>query len=150
MRPDLFLAHTALSRRSALGLAGAAALGVAGLTGASPAAAAGPSEAMGGAGYDDVMFDVAFAEGGGWAPSRYGPTDQRGTFNEVTAAKTASALRLLADGYPVKTYNLGELDPVAFGRIVARKRVLDGRQALDRDTWEAAGWTYRALGRRAG
>ena len=109
MRPDLFLTHTALSRRSALGLAGAAALGVAGLTGASPAAAAGPSEAMGDAGYDDVMFDVAFAEGGGWAPSRYGPTDQRGTFNEVTAAKTASALRLLADGYPVKTYNLGEL-----------------------------------------
>jgi hypothetical protein len=56
-----------------------------------------------------VMFDVAFAEGGGWAPSRYGPTDQRGTFNEVTAAKTASALALLDDHHPVKTYNLGEL-----------------------------------------
>jgi UDPglucose 6-dehydrogenase len=28
--------------------------------------------------------------------------------------------------------------------------VLDGRQALDRDVWEAAGWSYRALGRRAG
>lgn len=108
MRPDLFLAHTALSRRSALGLAGVAALGVAGLTGASPAAAAGRSEVMGGD-YDDVMFDVAFAEGGGWAPSRYGPTDQRGTFNEVTAAKTAAALRLLDDSHPVKTYNLGEL-----------------------------------------
>ena len=109
MRPDLFLAHTALSRRSALGLAGVAALGVAGLTGASPAAAAERSELMGGGDYDDVMFDVAFAEGGGWAPSRYGPTDQRGTFNEVTAAKTASALHLLDDSHPVKTYNLGEL-----------------------------------------
>jgi UDPglucose 6-dehydrogenase len=43
-----------------------------------------------------------------------------------------------------------ELDPVAFGHVVARKRVLDGRNALDRDTWEAAGWAYRALGRRAG
>ena len=43
-----------------------------------------------------------------------------------------------------------ELDPEAFGRVVRSKRVLDGRNALDRDAWEAAGWTYRALGRRAG
>jgi len=43
-----------------------------------------------------------------------------------------------------------ELDPVAFGRVVAKKRVLDGRNALDRDAWESAGWAYRALGRRAG
>ena len=42
------------------------------------------------------------------------------------------------------------LDPVAFGRVVASKRVLDGRNALDREAWTAAGWTYRALGRRAG
>ncbi len=43
-----------------------------------------------------------------------------------------------------------QLDPVAFGQIVASKRVLDGRNALDREAWTAAGWTYRALGRRAG
>ena len=41
-----------------------------------------------------------------------------------------------------------ELDPVAFGSVVAQKRVLDGRNALDRAGWRAAGWTYRALGRR--
>ena len=41
-----------------------------------------------------------------------------------------------------------ELDPVAFGKVVRQKRVLDGRNALDRDKWEAAGWSYRALGRR--
>ncbi|SNS31517.1 Putative cyclase [Geodermatophilus pulveris] len=111
MRADLFAAHAALSRRSALGLAGAAALGVAGLAGASPAAATGPRGGGGGdaGGYDDEMFDVASAEGGGWAPSRYGAGDQRGTFNEVTAATTAAALQLLADGGPVRTYNLGEL-----------------------------------------
>jgi len=40
-----------------------------------------------------------------------------------------------------------ELDPVAFGEVVAQKRVLDGRNALDRDAWTAAGWTYRVLGR---
>jgi UDPglucose 6-dehydrogenase len=33
--------------------------------------------------------------------------------------------------------------------VVAPRRVLDGRNALDREVWEAAGWTYRALGRRA-
>ncbi|GAB3321515.1 UDP-glucose/GDP-mannose dehydrogenase family protein [Geodermatophilus aquaeductus] len=43
-----------------------------------------------------------------------------------------------------------ELDPVAFGALVRQKRVLDGRNALDREAWTAAGWTYRALGRRAG
>jgi UDPglucose 6-dehydrogenase len=41
-----------------------------------------------------------------------------------------------------------ELDPVAFGEVVRRKRILDGRNALDRARWEAAGWSYRALGRR--
>ena len=41
-----------------------------------------------------------------------------------------------------------ELDPGAFGQVVRRKRVLDGRNALDRARWEAAGWSYRALGRR--
>jgi UDPglucose 6-dehydrogenase len=61
------------------------------------------------------------------------------------AAARADAVLLLTEW---KQYR--ELDPVAFGTVVARKRVLDGRNALDRDRWEAAGWTYRALGRRAG
>lgn len=43
-----------------------------------------------------------------------------------------------------------ELDPIAFGNVVAKKRVLDGRNALNREAWTSAGWTYRALGRRAG
>jgi UDPglucose 6-dehydrogenase len=40
-----------------------------------------------------------------------------------------------------------ELDPEQVGRLVARRAVLDGRNALDRAAWESAGWTYRALGR---
>jgi UDPglucose 6-dehydrogenase len=40
-----------------------------------------------------------------------------------------------------------DLDPVAFGRIVAERRVLDGRNALDGKAWAAAGWSYRAFGR---
>ena len=59
------------------------------------------------------------------------------------AAERADAVLLLTEW---KQYR--ELDPVSFGRVVARKRVLDGRNALDRERWEAAGWAYRALGRR--
>lgn len=59
------------------------------------------------------------------------------------AAKGADAVLLLTEWKQFR-----ELDPVAFGRVVRQKRVLDGRNALDRDKWEAAGWSYRALGRR--
>jgi UDPglucose 6-dehydrogenase len=61
------------------------------------------------------------------------------------AAERADAVLVLTEWQQYRT-----LDPVAFGRVVARKAVLDGRNALDRDAWEAAGWSYRALGRRAG
>ena len=59
------------------------------------------------------------------------------------AAERADAVLLLTEW---KQYR--ELDPVSFGRVVPRKRVLDGRHALDRERWDAAGWSYRALGRR--
>ncbi len=59
------------------------------------------------------------------------------------AAERADAVLVLTEW---KQYR--ELDPVAFGQVVRQKRVLDGRNALDRARWEAAGWTYRALGRR--
>ena len=114
MRPDLLLAHTELSRRSVLGLAGAAAAAVAGVTASADEAGASPPSAQAGkalshGAYDDRMFDVAAVEAGAWEPSRYGPADQRGSFNEVTPAKTSAALRLLASGRPTKTYQLGEL-----------------------------------------
>ncbi len=40
-----------------------------------------------------------------------------------------------------------ELDPSRVAELVAHRTVLDGRNALDREAWTAAGWTYRALGR---
>jgi UDPglucose 6-dehydrogenase len=61
------------------------------------------------------------------------------------AAAGADAVLVLTEW---KQYR--ELDPAAFGKVVRQKRVLDGRNALDREAWTAAGWTYRALGRRAG
>jgi UDPglucose 6-dehydrogenase len=39
------------------------------------------------------------------------------------------------------------LSPEDTGRLVAVKRILDGRNCLDPAQWRAAGWTYRALGR---
>jgi UDPglucose 6-dehydrogenase len=40
-----------------------------------------------------------------------------------------------------------EMDPAALGEIVRERRIVDGRNALDPETWRAAGWVYRALGR---
>jgi UDPglucose 6-dehydrogenase len=40
-----------------------------------------------------------------------------------------------------------EIDPEVMGSAVARRRIVDGRHALDPAQWRAAGWEYRALGR---
>jgi UDPglucose 6-dehydrogenase len=40
------------------------------------------------------------------------------------------------------------LDPVILGASVSSRTVVDARNALDSSRWRAAGWTYRALGRR--
>jgi UDPglucose 6-dehydrogenase len=41
-----------------------------------------------------------------------------------------------------------ELDPIQLATVVREMRILDGRNVLDPAQWRAAGWTYRALGRR--
>jgi len=40
-----------------------------------------------------------------------------------------------------------ELDPISLATLVKKKIVIDGRNALDRDKWRAAGWQFHALGR---
>ncbi len=40
-------------------------------------------------------------------------------------------------------------DPVALGRLVRARNVVDGRNCLDAPAWIAAGWRYRGMGRRA-
>ncbi|GAA1777982.1 UDP-glucose dehydrogenase family protein [Agromyces lapidis] len=39
------------------------------------------------------------------------------------------------------------LDPVETARLVAGRRIIDGRNVLDADAWRAAGWEYRGIGR---
>ena len=40
-----------------------------------------------------------------------------------------------------------EMDPAVLAAVVAEKRIIDARNALDPQQWRSAGWTYRALGR---
>ncbi|WP_055524627.1 UDP-glucose dehydrogenase family protein, partial [Streptomyces graminilatus] len=40
-----------------------------------------------------------------------------------------------------------QVDPHALGAVVSRRRIVDGRHALDPAEWRSAGWEYRALGR---
>jgi UDPglucose 6-dehydrogenase len=60
----------------------------------------------------------------------------------IDAAKGADLVLLLTEWDEFK-----QMDPHELGQVVEARRVLDGRNALDPDTWRAAGWTYRALGR---
>ncbi|MFB9468754.1 UDP-glucose dehydrogenase family protein [Nonomuraea salmonea] len=39
------------------------------------------------------------------------------------------------------------LDPEELGAVVAARRIVDGRNALNAEAWRSAGWHYRALGR---
>jgi UDPglucose 6-dehydrogenase len=40
-----------------------------------------------------------------------------------------------------------EMDPGVLSDVVAARRIVDGRNALDPAKWRDAGWSYRALGR---
>jgi UDPglucose 6-dehydrogenase len=40
-----------------------------------------------------------------------------------------------------------EMDPAVLSEVVAEKRIIDARNALDPVRWRDAGWTYRGLGR---
>ncbi len=77
--------------------------------------------------------------------------NSRRQWPQLDYAATAEEAAARADAVLVLTewQQYRDLDPVAFGRVVNQKRVLDGRNALDREAWTAAGWSYRALGRRA-
>ncbi len=40
-----------------------------------------------------------------------------------------------------------DADPDLLGKVVAKRNIVDGRNALDPERWRAASWHYRALGR---
>jgi UDPglucose 6-dehydrogenase len=60
------------------------------------------------------------------------------------AAEDASVVALLTEWQQFRS-----IDPRRLGDVVASRSVVDGRHALDPETWRSAGWRYRALGRAA-
>ncbi|MEU0674394.1 UDP-glucose/GDP-mannose dehydrogenase family protein [Streptomyces sp. NPDC006172] len=60
----------------------------------------------------------------------------------LTAAREADVVVLLTEWAEFR-----EIEPDAMGAVVAHRRIVDGRHALDPAKWRAAGWEYRALGR---
>ena len=70
-----------------------------------------------------------------WPDLRFADTPER-------AAADADVVVLLTEWSQYR-----DLDPTSFGRHVAHKRIVDGRNVLDPEAWRSAGWTYRALGR---
>ncbi|WP_055552681.1 UDP-glucose/GDP-mannose dehydrogenase family protein [Streptomyces sp. NBRC 110028] len=60
----------------------------------------------------------------------------------ISAATGADVVVLLTEWAQFQ-----EIDPEIMGSVVARRRIVDGRDAVDAARWRAAGWEYRALGR---
>jgi UDPglucose 6-dehydrogenase len=60
----------------------------------------------------------------------------------LDAARDADLVLLLTEWTEFR-----EMDPAALGEVVAHRRIVDGRNALEPTSWRGAGWTYRALGR---
>jgi UDPglucose 6-dehydrogenase len=72
---------------------------------------------------------------------RWPQLDDAATAEE--AADRADAVLVLTEGLRDR-----DLDPVAFGPVVAQKRVLDGRNRLDREAWGPPGGPARRPNRR--
>jgi UDPglucose 6-dehydrogenase len=58
------------------------------------------------------------------------------------AARDAEVLLVLTEWEEFR-----HADPVVLGRLVAGRRVVDGRNCLDPLVWRGAGWEYRGMGR---
>ena len=80
---------------------------------------------------------------------RGGPERQR-KWPDLTFADSAEEALAEADLVLVLTEwpEYTALDPAVAKSLSRSARVLDGRNCLDADAWRAAGWHYRALGRR--
>jgi len=60
----------------------------------------------------------------------------------VDACRGADALVVLTE-WPI----FSEIDPASVGAVMKSRAVIDGRNILDRERWEAAGFTYCGVGR---
>jgi UDPglucose 6-dehydrogenase len=73
----------------------------------------------------------------------------RRQYPDLTYAESAMAAARDADLvlHLTEWREFRDMDPTVLGDVVARRNILDGRNALDPQRWRDAGWSYRALGR---
>lgn len=76
-------------------------------------------------------------------PSVARQAPQLTTQKDTLKALTGAQLVLLLTEWEEFT----RLDPAQAAALTATARIIDGRNALDREAWVTAGWTYSALGR---
>lgn len=67
------------------------------------------------------------------------------TTESAQSACAAAEVTLVLTEWP----EFGQLDPLALGRVVERRVVVDGRLVLDPARWARAGWQVHAFGRGA-
>jgi UDPglucose 6-dehydrogenase len=103
---------------------------------------------------DSPALEVALAiQRAGAAVRVYDPAamdNARRDFPTLAYAPTAIAAAADADVilHLTEWDEFRRMHPAELSDVVARKRILDGRNVLDRDLWRAEGWLYRALGRQ--
>jgi UDPglucose 6-dehydrogenase len=78
-----------------------------------------------------------------------GTDNARRALPEVTYA---SSLEEAAEGAEVvllltEWEEFRHVDPCVLGSLVSARRIVDGRNCLDPQSWRAAGWDYRSIGR---
>ncbi|MGO1971882.1 MAG: UDP-glucose dehydrogenase family protein [Propionibacteriaceae bacterium] len=80
----------------------------------------------------------------------YAVANARRADPELDLVQTVSEAVCAADVVVLLTEweEYGSLDPEVLRGLVAGRVIIDGRNVLDPDRWQAAGWEYRALGRR--
>jgi UDPglucose 6-dehydrogenase len=102
---------------------------------------------------DSPALDVADSiRGDGAHVTVYDPQamrNARARYPHLDYAETAVAACTGADVvlHLTEWAEFREMDPAVLNDVVAARRIVDGRNALDPARWRAAGWTYRALGR---
>jgi UDPglucose 6-dehydrogenase len=103
---------------------------------------------------DSPALDVALAvQNAGAAVRVYDPQAMNNAKNDYpTLAYAVSAVEACRDADVVlhltEWQEFRDIDPVALGEVVRTRSIVDGRNALDRDRWRSAGWSFRALGRQ--
>jgi UDPglucose 6-dehydrogenase len=102
---------------------------------------------------DSPALDVAVAvQRAGAAVRVYDPqamTNAKDSYATLAYAPSAVDAAMDADVvlHLTEWAEFRQMHPSVLSEVVRARRIVDGRNALDRELWRSEGWTYRALGR---